>query len=160
MSSDTGQSGLEFNIDSTSVRRVASTSSSTRLALIMTLRAVRTLRMSLSQALLACDAFGGWNFYWHPLWESSLWMCSSFQLAMACLISLEFSAPTKLVPLSEYINFGGPRRFINLLRTFMKSSDSREVANSRWTALEFKQLNKAPRRLTTSRPFLTLRGPK
>ena len=48
---------------------------------------------------------------------------------------------------------------MNLLETLMKQSDSKEVANSRWTALEFKQVNIAPHLLTTALLVLTFNGP-
>ena len=98
-SSEAGESGLEFKIDSTSVRTVVNTSSSTRPLPRIAFRAVRVLRISLSQTPLACEAFGGWNTYWHPLCSSSSWICFWFQFSMAVVISL--SALTKLDPLSE-----------------------------------------------------------
>ena len=98
-SSEAGESGLEFKIDSTSVRTVVNTSSSTRLFARIAFRAVRVLRISLSQTPLACEALGGWNTHWHPFWSSSSWICFWFQSSTAVVISL--SAPTKLDPLSE-----------------------------------------------------------
>ena len=47
-SSDAAQSGLEFRIDSTSVKKVVNTFSFTRLSPSMALMAVRVLRISLS----------------------------------------------------------------------------------------------------------------
>ena len=86
-SSKTAQSGLELRIDSTSVRTVARTSSSARLSPSTTFRAVWVLHISLSQTPLACEAFDGWNTYWHPFCRSSSWIWCWFQFSMACLIS-------------------------------------------------------------------------
>ena len=87
-SSDAAQSGLEFRIDSTSVKIVVNTSSFTRLSPSMALMAVRVLRISLSQTPLACEAFCGWNAHWHPFWSSSSKTCFWFQSSIASLISL------------------------------------------------------------------------
>ena len=111
-SSETAKRGLELGVASTSVRTVASTSSSTRLSPSIAFRAVRVLRISLSHTPLAWEALGGWNTHWHPLCRSSSLIWHWFQFSIACLISR--SAPTKLVPLSEYINLGSPLLFTNL----------------------------------------------
>ena len=58
-SSEAGEGGLEFKIDSTLVRTVVNTSSSTRPFPRIIFRVVRVLRISLSQTPLACEAFGG-----------------------------------------------------------------------------------------------------
>ena len=157
-SSETAQRGLELRVASTSVRTVASTSSSTRLSPSVAFRAVRVLRISLSHTPLAWEALGGWNTHWHCLYRSSSLIWHWFQFSIACLISR--SAPTKLVPLSEYINLGGPLLFTNLLKTLIKQSASSEVASSKCIALEFIHVNIAPHLLTTDLPFLTFRGPK
>ena len=157
-SSETALTGLELRVASTSVRTVASTSSSTRLSPSIAFRAVRVLRISLSHTPLAWEALRGWNTHWHPLCRSSSLIWHWFQFSIACLISR--SAPTKLVPLSEYINLGGPLLFTNLLKTLIKQSASREVASSKCIALEFIHVNIAPHLLTTDLPFLTFRGPK
>ena len=157
-SSETAQRGLELRVASTSVRTVASTSSSTRVSPRIAFRAVRVIRISLSHTPLAWEAVGGWNTHWHPLCRSSSLIWHWFQFSIACLISR--SGPTKLVPLSEYINLGGPLLFTNLLKTLIKQSASREVVSSKCIALEFIHVNFAPHLLTTDLPFLTFRGPK
>ena len=125
--SETAQRGLEFRVASTSVRTVASTFSSTRLSPSIAFKAVRVLRISLSHTPLAWEALGRWNTHWHSLCRSSSLIWHWFQFSIACLISR--SAPTKLVPLSKKINWGGPLVFTNLLKKLIKQSDSREVTS-------------------------------
>ena len=73
----------EFKMDSTLVRTVVNTCSSTRCFPKIAFRTIRVLRTSLSQTPLACEAFDGWNTHWHPLWSSSSWICFWFQSSMA-----------------------------------------------------------------------------
>ena len=86
------------------------------------------------------------------------WICFSFHAAVASLISL--AAPTKLVPLSEWIVLGVARLLMNLLSMLMKQSVSKDEANSRCTAGEFRQVNKMPHRLMTALPHFAFKGPK
>ena len=151
-SSETAQRGLEWRVVSTSVRTVASTSSSTRLSPNIAFKAARVLWISLSHTPLAWEASGGWNTHWYPLCRSSSLIWHWFQLSIACLMSR--SAPTKLVPLSGYIHLGGPLLFTNLLKTLITQSDSGEMASSKCIALEFMHVNIAPHLLITDLPFL------
>ena len=146
------QRGLELRVASTSVRTAASTSSFTRLSLSIAFRAVRVLPISLSDIALAWEALGGWNTQLHPFCKSSSLIWRLFQFSIACLISRP--APTKLAPLSEYMNLGDPHLFTNTLETIMKQSDSRGVASSKCVALEFMHVNIAPHLLTTDLPSL------
>ena len=72
---------------------------------------------------------------------------------------IPLSAPTKLVPLSEKNNLVGPLWFINVLRTLMKQSVSRELANSRCTRVHA-GVNIARLLLTTALPLLMLKKSK
>ena len=90
--------------------------------------------------------------------NSSLWANFTMAKVESSLISL--AAPTKLVPLSEWIVLGLPRLLMNLHRTLMKQSVSKDEANSRCTARELRQVNKKPHLLTTALPLFAFKGPK
>ena len=68
-------------------------------------------------------------------------------------------APRKFVPLSEYIFFGHPLRFVNRRIALMKASVSAVSTTSRWIHLTVIQVKTTIHRLSLFRPSFTSRGP-
>ena len=99
----------------------------------ITLHVVLILLINLSHTPPMWGASSGLNF----LLISFRWRDFDIFKWSICSISFFSSlvAPTKLVPQSERIISGFPLRFMNLLRTLIKSSPSSEGETSIWTTL-------------------------
>uniref|UniRef100_A0A8D7ZXE7 (northern house mosquito) hypothetical protein n=1 Tax=Culex pipiens TaxID=7175 RepID=A0A8D7ZXE7_CULPI len=98
-----------------------------------------------SQSPPKWGAPGGIKCQFIPSWEHSCWMCSwCFACLRLCRRSLRsFFAPTKFVPLSEYMSAGFPRRATNRRSAWRNLAVDRSETSSKWTALVPKQTNTA-----------------
>lgn len=122
-------SGLELTIASASRRSVIRTSSFIVWFVRQDSRAVFTVRTSLSHAPPMNGDAGGMKR------QTILWLVAYSLTESSCRQRSSREAPTKLVPLSENIVVGDPRRAIKRLRLIMAASDERELTTSRCTAL-------------------------
>ena len=89
-----------------------------------------------------CDAPGGLKVQLIPLSSMVFWILLLLKLDKAFLNS--FSAPTRLVPLSDQMCCTWPRLHMNLLIAWMQESVSREYAISSWMALQDKHVKITP----------------
>ena len=151
-------SGQLFRTDSTSANKVARPSSLNVCSFTKPNMTCRVDLMKRSQVPPWCDAPGALKRQVMFLCKrkDSIWL--SFHCRMASRSSL--SAPTRFVPLSDPIICTCPWRAIKRRRTSIKASVSNEADISRWTALETKQVKRAPYLFTVLRPRLTIIGPK
>uniref|UniRef100_A0A8D8J0C8 (northern house mosquito) hypothetical protein n=1 Tax=Culex pipiens TaxID=7175 RepID=A0A8D8J0C8_CULPI len=126
-------------------------------------RCFLVLLTAASQIPPMCGAEGGLKVHLMPRLDKNRaaslpldWICST----NSCRTR---SAPTKLVPLSDQISTGYPRRDTNRLRTLMKVFVDKSLATSRCTALVERHTNTAMYPLVTLTPrtqaALSLTGP-
>ena len=117
-----------------------------------------TVRICRSQTPPMCEAAGGLNSQRIPLSLSSSWMRPVFHAVISRRSSR--SAPTKLVPLSDRMSLGSPRRAMNRWRQLMKESAPSVSATSMWMARVARQVNRHPYFFSRPRPRFTGIGPK
>ena len=103
-------------------------------------------------------AAGGLNTHWIRSLLSAPAILSWFQpLRHSCISGF---APTKFVPLSEYITVALPLLAINRQRDIMKESVDKEWATSRCTLLVTRQVKRQPYIFSCFLRCFTFRGPK
>jgi len=142
-SEDIVEIGLEFKIPSTSVVNVLSSSNVNSESPITRLRWCLKIFTVASHSPPKCGAIGGIKCH--------VILCELANLFTRSLCSSELNnaytsfnwlfAPTKLVPLSEYILSGKPRLAMNRHNAARNPSDDRSLTTSRCTALIVKHTN-------------------
>jgi len=140
-----GTRGLEFSTPSASTSRVYNSSQVIGWGVTIFLSAVFMARTAASHRPPKCGAWGGMCVH------LMLWVFVNVSMDCLCFTDpqrawiswISSRAPTKLVPLSERISCGHPRREMNLDSTARKSSVDSEEHRSKCTALVERQTNTA-----------------
>ena len=136
-----GVNGVWFNIDSISQRNVDKHSSVNYLSQIITFRERFTDLIRDSHIPPIQGVTGRLNFHFISFPAKCLLTEFWSIFFIACFNS--FEAPTKLVPLSDFIIFTLSLLEMNLLTASMNSSVEKSPVISRWTTLVVKQVNRA-----------------
>ena len=113
--------------------------------------------INLSHTPAKCGAFGGWNIQLIPRSDNRCLRFSSLQVFAAFFNSI--SAPRKLLPQSDRISFGVPRRAINCRKVLIKSPVSNEGVTSRCIARVTIQEKMHPHLFGVDRPCFINSGP-
>ena len=155
---ETGVIGRLLMIPLATMSRVVSISWERTYSRVSPARTFLTVCICRSQMPPMCEAAGRLYSQRIPLSLSSSWMRPLFHAAISRRSSR--SAPMKLVPLSDLISLGSPRRAMNRWRQLMKESASSVSATSMWMARVARQVNRHPYFFSHPLPRFTGIGPK